>query len=467
MAAAFATPPPDGKLASRVADRIVDDVIVADWPVGEVLGSEPELLERYGVSRAVFREAVRLVEHQHVARMRRGPGGGLVVTEPSIEAIIDATLLYLHRVDARLDEVFEARVILEELVIDVAVERLTADDVEHLRQIVDQEQAGDVRNPRTLHGALAAATRNPAFELFVDLLNQMTLLYMSDPAELTPKVRADAHRAHARIVDAVAARDAAAGRRRMRRHLDAEADFLRRRRSTRQALRPIGEVDTGGKRAEEVAREIFQRVVSGHLQPGDLVGSEPELMEQYGVSRAIIREAVRLLEHNHLAAMRRGPGGGLFVSAPSPEAVTDIVAIHLERHGITAAQVFEVRSGVETAMVDVVIDHMDAEAEARLRVALADELEASDDEFTAAAHDLHAVIAAVTQNRVLELLALVLIRLSRLHEVGTLASRARGRVGAEVSRAHTAITDAIVDGDRALARRRMDRHMEVLAAFFR
>jgi len=116
--------------------------------------------------------------------------------------------------------------------------------------------------------------------------------------------------------------------------------------------------------------------------------------------------------------MRRGPGGGLFVSAPSPEAATDIVAIHLERHGITAAQVFEVRSGVETAMVDVVIDHLDAESEARLRMALADEQEASDDEFTAAAHDLHAVIAAVTQNRVLELLALVLIRLSRLHEVG-------------------------------------------------
>ena len=157
-------------------------------------------------------------------------------------------------------------------------------------------------------------------------------------------------------------------------------------------------------------------------------------MAQYGVSRAIIRGAVRLLEHDRLAGMRRGPGGGLFVSAPSPEAVADIVAIHLERHGITAAQVFEVRSGVETAMVDVVIDHLDAEAETRLRVALADELEASDDEFTAAAHDLHAVIAAVTQNRVLELLALVLIRLSRLHEVGTLASRARGRVGAEVSR---------------------------------
>ena len=432
-----------------------------------MLGSEAELLDRYGVSRAVFREAVRLVEHQQVARMRRGPGGGLVVTEPSIEAIIDATLLYLHRVDARLDEVFEARVILEQLMLDRVVDRLTPEDGERLREIVVQERAGDVPNPRTLHSALAEATRNPAFELFVDLLNQMTQLYMTDPAELTPKVRADAHHAHDRIVDAVLAGDAEAGRRRMRRHLDAEADFLRRRRSTRQVLRPVAESGAGGKRAEEVAMEIFGAVLSGHLQPGDLVGSEPDLMKQYGVSRAIIREAARLLEHDHLAAMRRGPGGGLFVSEPNPEAVTDVVAIYLERHGITAAEVFEVRSGIEVAMVDVVVDHLDADVEARLRAALTDELEAADDEFTAAAHDLHATLASVTGNRVLQLLALVLIRLSRLHEVGVLSARARGRVGAEVNRAHTAITDALVDRDRDLARGRMARHMQVLAGFFR
>lgn len=462
-------PSASGKLASRVADRIVDDVILAGWPVGDVLGSESELLDRYGVSRAVFREAVRLVEHQQVARMRRGPGGGLVVTEPSIETIIGATLLYLRRVDARLDEVFEARVILEELVADVVIDRLTDDDITRLHDLVAQEHTGDVRNPRTLHSALAEATRNPAFELFVDLLDKMTLLYMTDPAELTPKVRAEAQHAHDRIVDAVVAGDAEAARRRMRRHLDAEADFLRRRRSTHQILDGggAGSADAGEKRAEAVAREIFQAIMSGHLQPGDLVGSEHELMERYGVSRAIVREAARLLEHHHLAAMRRGPGGGLFVSEPSPEAITDVVAIYLERHGITAAQVFEVRSGVEVAMVDVVIDHLDDDAEAGLRAALADELAAADDEFTAAAHDLHATLAAATRNRVLELLALVLIRLSRLHEVGVLSSRARGRVGAEVNRAHTAITDALIDQDRDLARRRMGRHMQVLSAFFR
>ena len=78
------------KLASVVARRIEDDVVARGWPVGTVLGSETDLLERFGVSRAVLREAVRIVEHTGAARMRRGPGGGLVVSEPNRSAVVTA-----------------------------------------------------------------------------------------------------------------------------------------------------------------------------------------------------------------------------------------------------------------------------------------------------------------------------------------------------------------------------------------
>ncbi|MCU1454198.1 MAG: GntR family transcriptional regulator [Acidimicrobiales bacterium] len=457
----------DGKLASRVADRIVDDVITQQWPVGDVLGSEAELLERYGVSRAVFREAVRLVEHLQVARMRRGPGGGLVVSEPSVEAIIDATLLYLHRVDARLSEVFEARLALEEHVVGLVPGRMRESDIAKLRDLVAAEEAGVVTDPRTMHVLLARMTKNPALELFVDILNMTARLYLPDTTSLPAEAGAESRRAHSKIAEAVISGDVSLARRRMRRHLEAEGEFLRRRRSTRQVLGPLATLNgSSGKRGEEVAREIFQGVVSGRLKPGDMVGSEAQLMERFGVSRAIVREAVRLLEHHHLAAMRRGPGGGLFVSEPSAEAVTDVVALYLERHGITAAHVFEVRSGVELATVDNVIEHMDHVGEGRLRAALVAEIEAPDEEFTSAAHDLHAVIASLSGNRVLELLALVLIRLSHLHEVGTLSKRGRARVGDEVTHTHTKIADALISGDRDLSRHRMQRHLDVLAGFF-
>jgi len=76
--------PPDGgepgarragpQAAERVAAAIEADVLRAGWPVGLVLGSEEQLAARYGVGRAVIREAIRLAEHRQVARMRRRPG---------------------------------------------------------------------------------------------------------------------------------------------------------------------------------------------------------------------------------------------------------------------------------------------------------------------------------------------------------------------------------------------------------
>ena len=64
------------KLGEILAERIEDEIVVSGWAVGTVLGSEAELTEKYGVSRAVFREAMRIVDHHGVAEMRRGPGGG-------------------------------------------------------------------------------------------------------------------------------------------------------------------------------------------------------------------------------------------------------------------------------------------------------------------------------------------------------------------------------------------------------
>ena len=128
----------NAKRAAKVADLIIEDVMALGWPVGEVLGSETDLLERYQVSRAVFREAVRLLEHQQVARTRRGPGGGLVITEPTVGAVIDAVVLYLHRVDARLDEIFEARIILEDLACQLAAERTDENDLAELRRYLEE-----------------------------------------------------------------------------------------------------------------------------------------------------------------------------------------------------------------------------------------------------------------------------------------------------------------------------------------
>ena len=433
----------NAKRAAKVADRIVEDVMALGWPVGEVLGSEADLLERYQVSRAVFREAVRLVEHQQVARTRRGPGGGLVITEPTVGAVIDAVVLYLHRVDARLDEIFEARIILEEIACQLAAERTDENDLAELRQFAEGkpiDPGGDPRELACAGGGDQPQCRPRALRRRLQPGGAALLARLADASAAT--IEKETRHAHAMIAEALMAGDAGLARNRMRKHLQAEADFFRRRRSTRQLL-PDSVVlaqSAQGKGAEAVARNITQTIVAEDLQPGDLVGTEPELIEREGVSRALLREAVRLLEHHQIARMRRGPGGGLFVMAPSANAVTEMAAIYLARRGMQLAGAGRAahrrrggdhRPGRRSASTTRAVADLDE--------ALTREAHATDAERAEAVHDLHAAVAAAAQNRVLELVALVLIRLSRLHQIERLAPKARsadhGR-GAPDARGH-------------------------------
>jgi DNA-binding FadR family transcriptional regulator len=457
--------PPGSKLAATVADKILRDVMEQGWPAGQVLASEPELIERYGVSRAVLREAVRLLEHQGVARMRRGAGGGLVVTEPTVDSIIDVAVLYLHRVGATADEVLETRLVLEEIVTELAPKRLRESDFARLRDLMAAESSGAVASKRAMHELLASMTGNVALELFVEILDRVMLLYVPEIATVAKGNQDAATYAHAKIASAVMAGDESTARRRMRTHLEAEMAYLRRRRSTRQVLDPdlllVGR--TGSKRGEKLAREILRDIVAGDVAPGTMIGMEPELIAAHSSSRAVFREAVRILEHHHVVTMRRGRGGGLYVVAPNAQAVSDIIAISLARRRVTVGEIAELRTRVELAVVERVIKTLNAAQIEELQQVLVVEQGREEDSFTERAPDLHSVIAGMTGNRVLELVVRVLVQLTWLYQADALSTRARREIEHEIRQSHGGVVEAMTARDVDLARHRMRRHLEVVA----
>src|SRR3546814_14164025 len=97
---------------------------------------------------------------------------------------MEAVAVYLFYVGAEVSEVFEARLVLEEVVAELAPSRLAEEDVEALRELVAREREGEVHDYRELHALLARLTRNPALEFFVDLLNRVTTMFMDDPSLL-------------------------------------------------------------------------------------------------------------------------------------------------------------------------------------------------------------------------------------------------------------------------------------------
>ena len=462
---------PERKLASQVADRIIGNVTRDGWKVGTIIGSEAELLERYDVSRAVFRESVRLLEHLGVATTRRGPSGGLVVTEPSSTAVVQAFMVYLTFTGVTLGEMMEARSSLERSVARLAADRADDHQIALLRQQVVIDSERDSMNSAShhvLHTMIATAAQNPAAELFVDVLGRMTARW-SYP-EVDDSERADALEAsalaHRAIVDAITAGDTALAEYRMNTHLAALADWLGRHRLSPSSIEWVLETDQSDEKlGSQVARAIMVDVVDRGWPLGEVLGSEAELMDTYDVSRAALREAVRILEYHEVATMKRGPGGGLIVTAPSAGPIVRAATVFLEHRGIMPGDLIAIRRELESDSVALVAERASDADIAALELTL--ELNAQAGYEGPVATELPVRIAVLTGNPAIALFVRVLVQLSRLHTSIPGPSARRTQLNAETERAHRAIVDAISRRDPALARRRVTKHLTAVEPMLR
>jgi DNA-binding FadR family transcriptional regulator len=238
------------------------------------------------------------------------------------------------------------------------------------------------------------------------------------------------------------------------------------------AANPRSEGSPVKKLAEQTAEKIEMRIIEMDWPVGKVIGSEHDLLAEYGVSRAALREAIRLLEHHNVAYMRRGPGGGLVVAEPDPDAMAHAAAVYLRYRKVNPPDLFETRTALELAAVRSAAEHIDEDGIIKLRDALAHESEFLGGESDATIHDFHVVVAELTGNPALHLFINVLTQLSAARFLGVTAlfdKQAARSVSAaqqveEVHRVHEAIADAIIAGDVALAQHRMLRHLTALAA---
>ena len=493
MATAIETEPADGeprveteavggKLAAQIAHRIEESIIRQGWPVGETLGSEVGLREQFGVSRSVLREAVRLVEHHQVARMRRGPNGGLFICAPDAGPATRAIVIYLEYVGTSVADLLEARLLLEPIAAGLAADRITEDSIESLRAILAQESARredpGVSSEDPLHLMLGTLSGNAVLQLFIDVLTRLTARYAHtsrrlSKAEVTES-KTVAHEAHRAVADAVIAGDSARAQTELTAHLESVAEWIEKHRVRRTSrikgavVEPEVVEGPGAKLAEIVAGRIHEDIAARGWQVGMVLGSEADLLARYGVSRAVLREAVRLLEYHSVARMRRGPGGGLIVAEPEPQASVDTMALYLEYQGVTAADLQSVRSAIELGVVARVTERLaegDPEAAERLGQAVRWPSEGPPED-PRKADRFHTELAALAGNPVLSLFLSILTELFRRHAAGNEQPLPGAQATDEVEQAHGRILDAILQGDAGMARHRMRRHLDALTPWW-
>ncbi|MDA3812283.1 MAG: GntR family transcriptional regulator [Spirochaetaceae bacterium] len=85
---------------------------------------------------------------------------------------------------------------------------------------------------------------------------------------------------------------------------------------------------------EKVCKTIKESILTGELKGGDILPTEPELEKQFGVSRAVIRDAIRMLKAQGLIDVKHGKG--MYVSHSQIEAFTDALLTTLRRDNASA-----------------------------------------------------------------------------------------------------------------------------------
>ncbi|SDY28422.1 transcriptional regulator, GntR family [Saccharopolyspora shandongensis] len=218
-----AAPERPPRLPDVVAERLQRDLLEQRLRPGDRLPTEPQLVERYGVSRTVIREAGRILEQRGLVDIR--PGRGMTVSTPDGSAIAQHYSLMLGMNAMTFQQLMEIRLIIEVEVAALAAARRTEEDLGDLRASLERAErhADDyqvcLEEDMRFHEIVTRAGGNPFFSWFMDPVNTcLRESYKDSGAYLAslPQTFAE-HRA---ILDAIAAGDADTARRRAREHLN-------------------------------------------------------------------------------------------------------------------------------------------------------------------------------------------------------------------------------------------------------
>ena len=198
---------------------------------GQKLPSERELANRFQVSRASLREAIRALESEGLVVIRAG--AGTFVSEDGFDAARDVLANRLLAEREELADVMELRLLLEPQITGLAAQRATTEDVDRLeailRQQAEQVQRGEIGvvADTAFHSAVAAASHNLALERLNGTLVEI-LAPVRDESLQTPGRSYRSMESHRTILEALRAGDAEAARQAMIDHIQSLIQELSR-----------------------------------------------------------------------------------------------------------------------------------------------------------------------------------------------------------------------------------------------
>lgn len=220
------------------------------------------------------------------------------------------------------------------------------------------------------------------------------------------------------------------------------------------------------KRSSLIAGEIRSLIITKGLKPGDNLPIEKVLIDEFGVSRNTIREALKELEVQGLIRVKTGPSGGPIIEGVGSDETIQAVQNFCYFHDVRIKDIYQLRSLLEVEMAASAVGNIDDATFQRL-----DELvevsarRAEDPESRRrqreAEFEFHNVIARRSRNPLMSLFIAVIAGILVSATAGDSAEHEKhSEWSLENSRYHGEIVAALRRQDVQEVRRLMHEHME-------
>jgi len=219
------------------------------------------------------------------------------------------------------------------------------------------------------------------------------------------------------------------------------------------------------KAYQRVAQAIQDQVFSGELREGQKLPPERNLAQQFGVSRAVVREAIHTLEMAGMLRVRKGAGGGAFICRDYDKPLSTSIGNLLAGGAITLEHLFELRLLLEPPAAEKAARRGDPESVRRLEslVARAQAHRGDSRRLRADNLEFHRCLVALAGNPLLSALCETVLRI--------LVESLQGNLSIEISQTvlgyHERIVQAIRQGRAREARRLTEYDLEQLSLRYR
>ena len=220
------------------------------------------------------------------------------------------------------------------------------------------------------------------------------------------------------------------------------------------------------KAYEEVASRLRNQIVDGELPRGTRLPNETVLAEAHGVSRATIREALRLLAAQNLIRTAKGASGGSYVTRPSVDHLSESLRSGLNllagTQDVTLPELLEARELLEVPAARLAARRRRPEDVGRLRQTIPTAVGGAQEEFTYN-EEFHSVVLEASGNALLVIAAQPIFTVLQTHLARSTLAR---RFYRAVHDHHRSIAGAIEAGDARGAEREMREHLAFLRPFY-